>query len=46
MKRLVIVLIAVATLLVAGGIVLLATWTIPAPSGQVEKVIPSDRFPR
>jgi hypothetical protein len=30
---------------VAGG-AFLATWEIPAPSEQVEKTIPNDRFPR
>jgi hypothetical protein len=30
---------------VAGG-VFLATWDIPAPTGQVEKTISNDRFPR
>lgn len=36
-------------LLVAGlvtGVVFLTTWNIPAPSAQVEKVIPDDEFPR
>lgn len=31
--------------IIAGG-VFLATWDIPAPSEQVEKTIPNDRFPR
>jgi len=30
---------------VVGG-VFLSTWEIPAPSVQVEKTIPNDRFPR
>jgi hypothetical protein len=36
----------VVVLLIAGGIVLLAMWEIPAPSKPVEKVIPDDRLPR
>ena len=31
---------------IVGAGVFLATWQIPAPSAQVEKVIPNDRFPR
>jgi len=46
MKRLSLILIAVVVLLVAGGGVFLATWKIPAPVANVEKVIPDDRFPR
>ncbi|MEQ8247147.1 MAG: hypothetical protein RID42_05645 [Alphaproteobacteria bacterium] len=32
--------------LVAGVTVFLATWDIPAPTKQVEKVLPDSRFPR
>ncbi len=32
--------------LVAGGAVFLATWDIPAPTRQVEKVLPDSRFSR
>jgi hypothetical protein len=46
MSRLVLIAVAaVVVILVAGG-VYLAVWDIPAPRTQVEKVIPSDRFPR
>jgi hypothetical protein len=31
--------------IIAGG-VFLATWDIPAPTEQVEKTLPNDRFPR
>lgn len=31
---------------VAGLFVFLATWTIPAPSTTVERVIPNDKFGR
>jgi hypothetical protein len=30
----------------AGGGVFLATWEIPAPVNNVERVLPDDRFPR
>jgi hypothetical protein len=32
--------------LLVGGAVFLATWDIPAPTQQVEKVLPDERFPR
>ena len=37
---------ATILLILVGGVVFLATWEMPAPSGVVEKVIPDDRFPR
>jgi hypothetical protein len=40
-----IVIIGVA-LLIAAGIAFLATWDIPPPKTPVEKIVPSDRFPR
>lgn len=40
------VLIALIVVVLVGGVVFLATWDIPAPTQQVEKVIPDDRFPR
>jgi len=39
------VLILVLALLV-GGTAFLATWDIPAPKNNIEKVLPDDRFPR
>lgn len=33
-------------LAVAGGGMFLATWEIPAPTNNVEKVLPDDKFPR
>ncbi len=32
--------------IIIGGSVFLATWDIPAPTADVKKVIPDDRFPR
>ena len=45
-KRITIILAAIAVLILAGGGVLLASWQIPAPTKQLEKVIPNDRFAR
>ncbi len=40
-------IIAVAVLVLLGaGVAFLATWEIPPPSAEVEKVIPDDRFSR
>jgi hypothetical protein len=39
------ILVIFVLAIVAGG-VFLATWDIPAPSEQVEKTIPNDRFAR
>ena len=33
-------------LVVAGGSVFLAVWDIPAPTRQVETVVPDERLPR
>jgi hypothetical protein len=45
-KRITLILAAIAVLVIAGGGVLLANWQIPAPTKQLEKVIPNDRFAR
>ena len=39
-------IMALIVVVLVGGAVFLATWEIPAPNQQVEKVIPDDRFPR
>jgi len=36
------ILLAIA---IAGGVVFLATWDIPPPVREVEKVLPNGRFP-
>ena len=46
MGRLAKILIAAFAVFVVGGIVFLATWDIPAPAHQVEKVLDDSRFPR
>ena len=40
------ILLVVVIAVVVGGAVFLATWDIPAPSQQVEKELPNDRFAR
>lgn len=39
-------ILALVAIILVGGAVFLATWDIPAPTQQVEKTIPNDRFPR
>ncbi|MBF0250997.1 MAG: hypothetical protein HQL35_10250 [Alphaproteobacteria bacterium] len=46
MKKTPVVLLVLVAALVAGGVGVLATWDIPAPVAQVEKVLPDERFPR
>ena len=46
MKKLSRIIIALAVLVLVGGVVFLATWDIPAPASEVVKVLPNDRFPR
>lgn len=40
------ILLLVVAVVLIGGAVFLATWDIPAPSRQVEKTLPNDRFPK
>ena len=40
-----VILVLILAVLIGGG-VFLATWEIPAPVTDVERVIPDDRFPR
>jgi hypothetical protein len=46
MRKLAVVIIFAAMLILVGGAVFLAAWEIPAPSAVVERTIPDDRFPR
>jgi hypothetical protein len=43
-KRIGIIVAAILVVVIAGGGVLLASWRIPSPTKQLEKVIPNDRF--
>ncbi|MFA7429152.1 MAG: hypothetical protein WCZ23_03235 [Rhodospirillaceae bacterium] len=38
------VLVILVLAVIVGGGVFLATWDMPPPSAQVEKIIPNDRF--
>lgn len=46
MKKFVLILIGVLVVLTVGGVVLLGTMDIPAPTHTNEIVLPNDRFPR
>jgi hypothetical protein len=46
MGKATIALVLVIALLLLGGGVFLALWNPPAPSAPVEKVLPSERFPK
>lgn len=46
MNKLYLIAIPVALIVVAVVALLAITWDMPAPTQQVEKVIPDDRFPR
>lgn len=40
------IVLILALALVLGGGTFLVTWDFPAPSKEVKKVLPDDRFPR
>ena len=46
MKKISVIVVGIVLLAVAGGGIFLATWDIPAPVADIEKVVPDDRFPR
>lgn len=46
MKKISVIVVGIVLLAVAGGGIFLATWNIPAPVADIEKVVPDDRFPR
>ncbi|QCG98992.1 hypothetical protein E6C67_28110 [Azospirillum sp. TSA2s] len=46
MSRFLSILFVLLLLVIAGGVVFLASWDLPAPSKTVEKVLPDERFPR
>ncbi|MFQ5764702.1 MAG: hypothetical protein ACE5GT_07230 [Rhodospirillales bacterium] len=46
MKNVSRVVFLLLVVLLAGGAAFLATWDIPAPVKQVERVLPDARFPR
>ena len=46
MSKKILLVLSVLVVAVAGGGLFLVTWEIPAPTTQVEKVIPDESFPR
>ena len=46
MSKVPLILLLVLVAAIVGGGVFLATWDIPPPSKQIEKLIPDDKFPR
>ncbi|WP_439816852.1 hypothetical protein [Zavarzinia sp. CC-PAN008] len=44
MSRFVVVLAALAALAVVAGIIILATFDLPAPHQRVEQVVPNEQF--
>jgi hypothetical protein len=44
MKKILLIAALAVVVLIGGGLTVLATWNIPAPTQPVEKVIPNDRF--
>ncbi|RMB01512.1 hypothetical protein [Eilatimonas milleporae] len=45
MSRMTQIIIALAAVVVLGGLIFLMTWDIPAPSEPVTKTLNNDRFP-
>lgn len=45
-RRISLIIVVIAILVIAGGAVFLATWNIPPPTKSVEKVIPDAKLPR
>ncbi len=39
------VIAIVVVLAIGGGLAFLVTWDIPPPTGEIEKVLPDERFP-
>lgn len=46
MGKLTITLVLLLLVAAAGGAAFLATWEIPPPISNVEKVLPNDKFPK
>lgn len=46
MNKLAMMLVVIVAAVVGGGALVLGSVDLPAPSGQTEKVIPDQRFPR
>jgi hypothetical protein len=46
MGRFILIVLAILILAVVGGIAFLMIWDIPAPTGQIERVIPDAKLPK
>jgi hypothetical protein len=46
MGKLTIALVLILLLAAGGGTAFLATWEIPPPISNVDKVLPNDKFPK
>ena len=46
MPKKILFVLSLLAVVVAGGGLFLFTWEIPAPTRQVEKIIPDEKFPR
>jgi hypothetical protein len=46
MKSLTRLALIVVLAIIAGALMFLSTWDIPAPVAPIEKVLPNDRFPK
>lgn len=46
MGKVLFILVVVAGVAVGGGALVLGSLDLPGPSGQAEKIIPDQRFPR
>lgn len=46
MGKITVFLLLLLVCAIAGGAGFLATWDIPAPISNVERVLPDDKFPR
>ena len=46
MRKFILFLVFLLIGAIGGGLAVLATWDIPAPSQKVEKVLKNERFPR
>ncbi len=46
MNKFILFFVILLIVLIGGGLAFLATWEIPAPSHNIEKVLDNDKFPR
>ena len=44
MRKLVLIVLTVLLVGIVGGAVVLANWTIPAPTGKIEQTVPDEKL--